>query len=125
VEAQPTRPDVLERPRTQLRAVGLAAPIDQDDLEALPARALVAPSPRPDAAERDFDGTIAASGIRVADDVRQRFVDRQDDRPALRLGESEVLGKDPSAPRTRQRLSGLLGSSTLRSRSPRPTGLLY
>src|SRR6185295_19364120 len=71
VQAQAPRPHVLERPPAQLRPVEPAAPILDHDLEGDAARA--APG-RPDAAERHLDRTIGASGVGVADDVREGLV---------------------------------------------------
>jgi hypothetical protein len=90
VKAQTTRTHILERPPPQLRSVDLPALIHQNDLESFPARS--APW-RPNPAERHFDAAAGTSGIPVTNDIRQGFIECQDDRPALRFGESQPLGE--------------------------------
>ena len=90
MQAQATRPHILERAPAQFRSVYPPAFIHQNDLESFPA--LSAPG-RPNAAERHFDGAFRASGIRVTNDVRQCFIEREDHGPAFRFGESEPLGE--------------------------------
>lgn len=90
MQAQTSRPHVLERTTTKLCPIDLPALIQQNDLETFTAHS---PASRPNAAEGQLDGASPPSRVGVTDDVRQGFVDGQDHGPAFRRGESEVLGE--------------------------------
>jgi hypothetical protein len=90
MQAQTTWPHILKRAPAQLCAVNLFASIDQNDFESFPVCSAPGCS---NAAERNFDGPFPASGVRVANDICQCFVDPEDYGPALRFGKPQPLGE--------------------------------
>jgi hypothetical protein len=79
---------VFECATTQFCAVHILAPILQYDFECFPTFSTRGSL---DAAEDYFDGPVGVTGVGVANDIRQRFVDPEHHGPAFRLGESQPL----------------------------------
>ena len=92
MQAQATGPHIVQVPAAELLGVDSNAPILEYYFKSRSIRPVLR---RLYATKGYFDRSVRFSLIGVTNDVRQRFVDRQNDRPALCVGKSQHLREWP------------------------------
>ena len=88
MQTQATGPHIVQVPAAKLTAIDPDPAIFQQNFKSRSARPILR---RLDATEGYFDRLVRLSLIGVTNDVRQRFVDRQNHCSALRVGKTQHL----------------------------------